>query len=130
MDTRPQPFKPMSPEQAQAVDDLLASPANLTERPFGEIPVEVDDDDWRERTQEYDARAFAFGQHPVGSRDARSTRQMLADARFGLDVFLNEASVALMVGHSDMTDEQRAHLTKIVTFIEALGDRFDRVTRK
>lgn len=130
MDTRPQPFKPMSPEQAQAVDDLLATPANLTEQPFGEIPVEVDDDDWRERTLEYDARAFGGDPRGIGTRDARTTQQMLADARFGLDVFLNEASVALMVGHRDMSDFQRGHLTRIVTFIEALGDRFDRITRK
>ena len=55
---------------------------------------------------------------------------MLKDARIGLDLFLNESSVALMVGHHDLTEFQRGHLTRIVTFIEALSDRLDRVMAK
>ena len=106
-----------------AVDELLASTENLTERPF-----DVDDGwDWEDRTREYDTRAFL--PHPVGTADSRTTGQMLKDARVGLDLFLNEASVALMVGHRDLTDFQRAHLTKIVTFIEALSGRLDRVMK-
>lgn len=123
------PPDPRTPLEIE-VDDLLATAANLTERPFPEVPITIDPEDWEERTREYDARILNAQSQPVGTRDKRTTEQMLTDARFGLDIFLNEASIALMVGHPDLTEFQRAHLTRIVTFIEALGDRFDRVTRK
>ena len=116
--TAPQPFLPVRPIDEQ-VDDLLASTANLVEKPFDV------DDDWEEITREYDVRAFEPKAPPAP--DPRSTVQMLKDARVGLDLFLNDASVALMVGHADLTEFQRGHLTKILTFIEALTGRLDRV---
>jgi hypothetical protein len=113
----PPPFR--SPGDI-AVDELLDSTRHLVERPFEQ------DDDWRENTAVYDARAFV----PAPSdADRRSTVQTLKDARVGLDLFIGEASVALTAGHRDLTELQRVHLTKIVTFIEALSDRFDRVMR-
>lgn len=119
--TSPQPFLPVSQADRQ-VDDLLASTSNLVETPFDV------DDDWGEVTREYDVRAFE--PKAASTADARSTVQMLKDARVGLDLFLNEASVALLVGHSDLTEFQRGHLTRIVTFIEALTERLDRVMVK
>lgn len=119
--TEPLPFLPVD-VQGAAVDELLASTANLTERPFDV------DEGWEEVTREYDVHAFE--PRPVGTADRRSTVQMLKDAKVGLDLFLNEASVALIVGHADLTDFQRAHITRIVTYIEALTDRLDRVMTK
>lgn len=119
--TAPQPFQPISPADAQ-VDELLASTANLVERPFDV------DEGWEEVTREYDLRAFE--PRPVGVADSRSTVQMLKDARVGLDLFLNEASVALIVGHADLTEFQRGHLARIVTYIQALSDRLDKVMVK
>lgn len=112
--TAPQPFAPVHP-----VDELLASTENLTERPFAR------DEDWEEVTREYDLKAFE--PRPIGTADRRSTVQMLKDGKVGLDLFLNETSVALIVGHADLTDFQRAHITKILTFVEALSARLDRV---
>lgn len=120
--TAPMPFAPIDPKSGDAVDELLASTANLTERPF------EDDDDWREVTRPYDLKGFE--PRPIGTTDRRSTVQMLKDGKVGLDLFLNETSVALIVGHADLTDFQRAHITKILTFVEALSARLDQVMAK
>lgn len=116
------PPPPLRSPSDIAVDELLESTAHLVERPF-----ERDDDEWQERTREYDVRAFV---PTLASADRRTTVQMLKDARVGLDLFLGDASVALMVGHRDLTEHQRTHLTKIVTFIEALSTRFDRIMKQ
>lgn len=122
MNTAPQPFLPVTASSDAQVDELLASTANLVEKPFDV------DDDWGEVTREYDLRAFE--PKPVSTADSRSTVQMLKDGRVGLDLFLNEASVALIVGHQDLTEFQRGHLTRIVTYIQALTDRLDKVMAK
>lgn len=121
MNTEPRSFQPI-PSIDQQVDDLLASSANLVETPFDV------DDNWGEVTREYDLKAFLFP--PEIPVDARTTHETLKDARTGLDLFLNESCVALATGHADLTEHQRVHLAKIVTFIEALSSRFDKVMRQ
>lgn len=121
MNTEPKSFQPVNPLDQQ-VDDLLASTANLVETPFDV------DDNWGEVTREYDLKAFLFP--PEIPNDERSTLEILRDARVGLDLFLNDASVALVTGHADLTEHQRLHLEKIVTFIEALSGRLDRVMKQ
>lgn len=118
-DTLPPP--PLRSPADIAIDELLASTEYLVERPFER------DDEWQERTREYDVRTFFA---PAPDADRRSTVQMLKDARVGLDLFLGDASVALMVGHRDLTEHQRVHLTKIVTFIDALASRLDQVMKQ
>lgn len=118
MNTQPQPFRPVDP-----IDELLERSARIVE-----APLEIDCE-WEEVTREYDTRAFTAGQPPSSPADPRTTVELLKDARIGLDLFLNESSVALLTGRSDLTEHQRMHLEKIVTFIQALGDRFDRVMR-
>ena len=43
----------------------------------------------------------------------------------GLSLFLEEARTALQ--SSEISDEQRIHVSKIVTYIEGLALRFDRI---
>lgn len=120
MDTHPQPFLPVDP-----IDDLLERSRHLVEAPFNV------DCEWEEVTREYDTRAFSQELAPNSSpADGRSTHEMLKDARIGLDLFLNESTVALLTGRADLTEHQRMHLEKIVTFMQALGDRFDRIMRE
>ena len=121
MNTEPRSFQPV-PSTDQQVDDLLASSANLVETPFDV------DENWGEVTREYDLKAFIFP--PEIPSDARSTHEILKDAKVGLDLFLNESCVALMTGQADLTEHQRVHLAKIVTFIEALSGRLDRVMQQ
>ena len=122
MDTKPQSFEPVHPLDV-AVDDLLASHENLIERPFDV------DDGWHEVTREYDTRTL-FGLRVEVPDDQRTTLQSLKDAQVGLDLFLSEASVALITGHRYLTSDQRTHLSKILTFIEALSSRLDRVMKQ
>lgn len=50
----------------------------------------------------------------------------LADARIGLDLFITEANRALLT--DELTVDQRVHVSTIVSFIEGLMARFDRVS--
>jgi hypothetical protein len=49
----------------------------------------------------------------------------LADARVGLCLFIEEANAALEL--SDLTIDQRIHVATIVSYIEGLTTRFDRI---
>jgi predicted esterase YcpF (UPF0227 family) len=86
-----------------------------------EIEVEVDDSDWIDITHVYDDRMF--------NRSKQSHDQM-SDARIGLDLFLNETVKVLDEQTSDLTSFQREHLEKIVVFVSALADRYDRVMKQ
>lgn len=126
--TPAQPFQVVFPAtrfEARSDDELFASRANLVDRPFDVVDKAANHDDDGGPTREYDARVLS--NRPSHVTRHAPTRQVLKDARVGLDLFLGEAAAALMVGHQDMTEQQRLHLTKIMTFIEALGERFDRV---
>lgn len=71
-----------------------------------------------ESTGSYDAGFFEKFDKPMGL-------QRLADAKIGLALFIDEAEAAL--ASSDLTVDQRLHTAQIVTYIEALAARFDRI---
>lgn len=56
-----------------------------------------------------------------------SPLEHLGDARIGLDLFLEEATKALEIPNDELTADQRIHVATIVSFIEALGARFDKI---
>jgi len=97
-----------------AVDELLASteaPKPISVPGMKEMPTGV-----------YDTQFFmGTDQLPV------SPLKRLEDARIGLDIFLEETTRALEVRSDELTPDQRLHVSQILTFIEALGTRFDRV---
>lgn len=66
------------------------------------------------------------GVYDTGFFNIKSTSEHLSDARIGLDLFLNEANQALQ--RSDLTNDQRIHIARIVTFVQSLTDRFDTVS--
>lgn len=94
-------------QEGTEVDALLA----LSESP-----------DREEVTGIYDLNFFGLNRPKEAPVDAH---RLMEDARIGLNLFLEEASRALET--DDLTIDQRCHVATIVSYIEALGTRFDRV---
>jgi len=125
--------RPLGPLIRREEDDSSRS-SNLVERPFerDEEPFYAADD----RTAEYNTNTFSRGEKPAATPSLqqttrRSTGAHLKNARHHLDMFIKETSGALALkDRSGMSEFQRSHLTKIVTFIQALADRYDQVMVK
>jgi len=75
-----------------------------------------------ETTSIYDLDFFRAESPPCV---ARSTPQLLEDARVGLGLFLEESQAALE--RTDLTVEQRVHIATIVSYVDGLATRFDRI---
>lgn len=98
------------------VDDLLSQPIPGS-RPGINAPMPVRDE---MDTGVYDTTFFmGTDALPV------SPLERLADAKVGLTVFLEEAGRALEAPNDELTPDQRVHVATIVSYIEALGTRFD-----
>jgi hypothetical protein len=95
-----------------AVDELLASGAD-------EQPMRA-----AETTGVYDLSFFESVPLPPPARPAHD---LLEDARVGLGLFIDESREALK--SRELNIEQRVHIATIVSYIEALAERFDRVRR-
>lgn len=79
------------------------------------------------RTGVYDVRFLSSSPPlPPSSVASHTALEHLVDAKIGLSLFLNEASAALMLGE-ELTIEQRVHIATIVSYIESLSERFDKV---
>jgi len=101
--------------EMEAVDELLRDVLELS--PL-KAPVTRD----VENTGVYDT-TFFLGTDAVPV----DPLERLADARVGLCLFLEEAIKALETPHDVLTPDQRIHISTIVSFIEALTVRFDRI---
>lgn len=113
--------------------------SNLIERPFelDQAIVEPDDEQLLDetssegRTREYNAEELiSRAERPGTIRPKRHTSGFHAvGALSGLDVFIKETSTMLATAGDELSDTQRAHLSKILTFVQALSDRYERVMR-
>jgi hypothetical protein len=103
-----------------AVDELLATAGRLVEldRTRATVNVEVE-----MSTGVYDTSFFQ--RHRVAPSLPRPAVDHMEDARVGLGLFLDEANAAL--ASKELTVDQRIHVATIVSYIEALANRFDRV---
>lgn len=96
--------RPRSPSGA-AVDELL------------ELPIDVDTE---MSTGVYDVSFLNPLRSPLPL-----TR--LEDARVGLGLFIDEAIEALKVPSDELTPDQRLHVATILSYIEGLAARFDKI---
>lgn len=124
-----------------AVDDLLAAveiDSRRTPRvgemtvtrnfPMGPVTVThpVREERVGEATGVYDLSFFQKIQDEQNPIERRKTGfESLDDARVGLGLFLDEAEQAL--ASPDLTVDQRLHIATIVSYIDGLAKRFDRV---
>lgn len=104
------------------IDELLARSDFGNVMDDIEIPVTVSLGE-QMSTGTYDLDFFQL-QSP-GIVPSKPVTLALDDARLGLDLFLDEARVALL--SSELTDDQRIHVSTIITYVEGLARRFDRI---
>lgn len=80
-----------------------------------------------ETTGVYDTRFFTPGDLIIQDEISASARttQDLEDARTGLNLFIEKSWSALE--HGELTVFQRFHVATILSFVEALAKRFDKV---
>jgi hypothetical protein len=100
----------------KAVDDLLSMPVPGN-RPGISVPASKEMDTGTYTTQFF----MGADEQPV------TPLERLGDAKVGLTIFIDEASKALGAPNDELTPDQRIHVATIVSYVEALAARLDKI---